>query len=130
MVRRLRAPRKQPYVYELDTPMTIEKMSEVIISLEATGLRFVASASDMGSINEKMWRRAKICDSTTWIPNPADPGMYEVTRSHQVWQGTNSTENSICNGHTLLSLIVRRHLKNTGHDPPPPLLRSILRYAP
>ena len=81
MVRGLCASWKQPYFYALDAPMTIETLNEVITSLETTGLRVVASVSDMGPSNETMWRRAGVSDARTWIPSPADPDRY-VTRHH------------------------------------------------
>ena len=76
MVRGLTASWKQPYFYDLDSPMTIATLNDVIIQLEATGLRVMAAVSDMAPANERMWRNAGVSDEKTWIPNPADHDRY------------------------------------------------------
>lgn len=72
MVRALCASWKQPLFYELDAPMTPEKLADVILRLESLGLSVVAVVSDMGVSNENMWRDAGVTDAKTWIANPAD----------------------------------------------------------
>ena len=70
MVRGLTASWKQPYYYDLDSPMNIATLNDVIIHLEATGLRVMAAVSDMAPENETMWRNAGVSDEKTWITNP------------------------------------------------------------
>ena len=72
MVRGLCDKWKQPLFYELDAAMTQEKLTHVILRLEALGLSVTAATSDMGSTNEKLWKEAGITEENTCICNPAD----------------------------------------------------------
>ena len=53
--------------------MTLDTLSAVVKKLHSLGLDIVASVSDMGSENEKMWRLAGVTDTSPSIPHPADP---------------------------------------------------------
>ena len=72
MVRGLCGAWKQPCFYEFDAPMTLEKLTQVVVRLEELGLVVAASVSDMGPCNQIMWRQAGVTDRRTWIPHPAD----------------------------------------------------------
>ncbi|KAF0308743.1 Transposable element P transposase [Amphibalanus amphitrite] len=125
MVRGLTAAWKQPYYYELDAPMTVETLTEVVVSLEAAGLRVVACVSDMGPTSEKMWRGAGVSDAKTWIPNPADharrlwvfadaPHLIKLLRTHVMEENGGLL---IPNGRGGLSLLGRGSFKELlAHD--------------
>ena len=83
MVRGLAAAWKQPVWFDFDQPMTPSKLREIISRLEAVGLRVVASVSDMGTSNERLWADLGItrafsaaANLQTWFVNPADPTRY------------------------------------------------------
>ncbi|KAF0309274.1 Transposable element P transposase [Amphibalanus amphitrite] len=95
MVRGLCAAWKQPLFYEIDSPMTNQKLNSVISVLESLGLRVTAVVSDMGGANEGMWRSSGICADRTWIINPVDdtrrvwvfadaPHLIKLMRVHTV----------------------------------------------
>lgn len=73
MARGLCSSWKQPVYYELDTPMTAATLSTIIGTLEALQLRVVATTSDMGPDNQRLWKDLGVTDSRTWFENPAEP---------------------------------------------------------
>ena len=72
LVRGLCSAWKQPIFYEVDSPVTIEKLNKIVSVLEDLGLDVRAVTSDMGPSNERLWRDAGINREKTWIPNPTD----------------------------------------------------------
>ena len=72
MVRGLCSGWKQPFFQELDAPMSLEKLTEIVTRLEEIGLEVAAAVSDMHPANERMWQKAGVSKDSTWIVHPAD----------------------------------------------------------
>lgn len=73
MARGLLSNWKQPVYYQFDTPMTVEILNEIIVSLESCGYKVLAQVSDLGAENRSLWKKLQINSRNTSYRNPADP---------------------------------------------------------
>lgn len=64
---------KQPVYYKYDQTMTKEILTDIICQLEGSGFQVVATVSDLGGSNRKLWRDLKISTKLNCsFPNPND----------------------------------------------------------
>ncbi|KAF0299724.1 Transposable element P transposase [Amphibalanus amphitrite] len=122
MVRGVCAPWKQPFWQELDAPVTTEKLTAVVRTLEGLGLDVRAVTSDMGSTNEALWRDAGVNLQKTWISHPTDstkklwvfadvPHLVKLVRHHVVKDNGGLLVPDGCGGTVLLDAAPFRELR-------------------
>lgn len=92
---------KQPVYYKYDQTMTKEILTDIICQLEGSGFQVVATVSDLGGSNRKLWRDLKISTKLNCsFPNPNDstreifvfsdaPHLLKLHRNHFLDHGFN-----------------------------------------
>jgi hypothetical protein len=63
---------KRPFFYDFDTNISSTILKEIITELENAGFPVIATVSDMGLNNMKLWKDCGICSENTFIVNPAN----------------------------------------------------------